>query len=211
MRNQTTTTKQYTMQLTLPLGDLEEEVSKRNLPLTSKPYDNKQTQMILDLELFTPDHHVARVIDEMIEALPDEQLFAHYVGGGRSSYHPKMMLKAILYGYSQKIYSCRGIEKLLRENLPAMWLAAMQQPDFRALNDFRGVRMKAFMDELFEAMIGKLIADNHITMEQYFLDGTKIEADANKYLFVWNKSTLRSEAKLKEKVQETLAHIHTLT
>ncbi|MNZ46870.1 hypothetical protein D3C78_645660 [compost metagenome] len=86
----------------------------------------------------------------------------------------------------------------------------MQQPDFRTLNDFRGVRMKAFMDELFETMIQKLIADNYITMEQYFLDGTKIEADANKYSFVWKKSTLRFEEKLKVKVQETLAHIHTL-
>ncbi|WP_234032712.1 IS1182 family transposase [Paenibacillus faecalis] len=167
--------------------------------------------MILDLEMYVPTHHVARVIDEMIEAIPDEQLFAHYTGGGRSSYHPKMMLKAILYGYSQKVYSCRGIEKLLQENIPAMWLAAMQQPDFRTLNDFRGVRMKAFMDELFETMIQKLIADNYITMEQYFLDGTKIEADANKYSFVWKKATLRFEEKLKEKVQATLAHIHTLT
>ncbi|MBE9915949.1 transposase [Paenibacillus donghaensis] len=161
--------------------------------------------MILNLELFIPDHHVARVIDEMIESIPDQQLFAHYTGGGRSPYHPKIMLKVILYGYSQKVYSCRGIEKLLQENLPAMWLAAMQQPDFR------GVRMKAFMDELFETMIQKLIADNYITMENYFLDGTKIEADANKYSFVWKKSTLHFEEKLKEKVQATLAHIHTLT
>ncbi|WP_424768228.1 transposase [Paenibacillus sp. sgz302251] len=206
-----TTTEQYTMQLTLPLGDMEEiEASKRRLAPTFKSYDNKQAQMILDLELFIPDHHVARVIDEMIESIPDQQLFAHYTGGDRCSYHPKMMLKVILYGYSQKVYSCRGIEKLLRENLPAMWLAAMQYPDFRTLNDFRGVRMKAFMDELFETMIQRLIADNYITMEQYFLDGTKIEADANKYSFVWKKSTLRFEAKLKEKVQETLAHIHTL-
>jgi len=211
MRNLTTTTEQYTMQEALPLGALEEKaVSKRTLAPTFKDYDNKQAQMILDLEMYIPSHHVARVIDEMIEAIPDEQLFAHYTGGGRSSYHPKMMLKVILYGYSQKVYSCRGIEKLLHENLPAMWLAAMQQPDFRTLNDFRGVRMKAFMDELFETMIQKLIADNYITMEQYFLDGTKIEANANKYSFVWKKSTLRSEEKLKEKVQATLAHIHTL-
>lgn len=211
MRNLTTTTEQYTMQEALPLGALEEKaVSKRTLAPTFKDYDNKQAQMILDLEMYIPSHHVARVIDEMIEAIPDEQLFAHYTGGGRSSYHPKMMLKVILYGYSQKVYSCRGIDKLLHENLPAMWLAAMQQPDFRTLNDFRGVRMKAFMDELFETMIQKLIADNYITMEQYFLDGTKIEANANKYSFVWKKSTLRSEEKLKEKVQATLAHIHTL-
>jgi transposase len=189
----------------------EQTASKRNLIPVFKAYDNKQMHMIWDLEALIPIHHVARVIDEMIEAIPDQQLFAHYIGGGRSSYHPKMMLKVILYGYSQKVYSCRGIEKLLQENIPAMWLAAMQQPDFRTLNDFRGVRMKAFMDELFETMIQKLIADNYITMEQYFLDGTKIEADANKYSFVWKKSTLRFEEKLKEKVQTTLAHIHTLT
>ena len=212
MRNRTTTNHDYTMQLALPLQDVEEKMMPtRHLAPTFKPYDNKQAQMILDLEMYVPTHHVARVIDEMIEAIPDQQLFAHYTGGGRSSYHPKMMLKVILYGYSQKVYSCRGIEKLLRENLPAMWLAAMQQPDFRTLNDFRGVRMKAFMDELFETMIRKLIADNYISMEQYFLDGTKIEADANKYSFVWKKSTLRFEEKLKEKVQATLAHIHTLT
>ncbi|WP_424769456.1 IS1182 family transposase [Paenibacillus sp. sgz302251] len=212
MRNLTTTNEQYTMQLALPLGGLEEKtVSKRMLAPTFKAYDNKQVHLILDLEALIPTHHVARVIDEMIEAIPDEQLFAHYVGGGRSSYHPKLMLKVTLYAYSQKVYSCRGIEKLLQENVPAMWLAAMQQPDFRTLNDFRGVRMKSLMDELFETMIRKLIDDNYITMENYFLDGTKIEANANKYSFVWKKSTLRFEEKLKEKVQATLQHIHAIT
>jgi transposase len=72
-----------------------------------------------------------------------------------------------------------------------MWLAAMQRPDFRTINEFRGVRMKALMDELFEAMILKLIEDRYITMENYFLDGTKIEANANKYSFVWKKSTIK--------------------
>ena len=110
-----------------------------------------------------------------------------------------MMLKVILYGYSQKVYSCRGIEKLIQENIPAMWLAAMQQPDFRTLNDFRGQRMKVLMDELFETMILKLIAENYITMENYFLDGTKIEANANKYSFVWKKSTAKFRRKIERK------------
>ena len=84
----------------------------------------------------------------------------------------------------------------------------MQTPDFRTINDFRGNRMKAMMDELFETMILKLIEDNYITMENYFLDGTKIEADANKYSFVWKKSTLRFRSEIKGKIQETLQHIH---
>ncbi len=168
---------------------------KRNLAPTFKPYDNRQVQWIYDIEALIPEHHVARVVDEMVEAIPDEQLFSYYVGGGRASYHPKMMLKIILFGYSQKVYSCRGIETLVRENIPAMWLAAMQQPDFRTINEFRHVRMKNLMDELFETMILKLIDEKYITFENYFLDGTKIEANANKYSFVWRKSTreFRSE------------------
>ncbi|MCP1189076.1 IS1182 family transposase [Priestia flexa] len=201
----------YNTQLTLLPETEEKKTSKRQLAPTFKPYDNRQIQAIFDIEALIPEHHVARVVDEMVEAVPDKTLFSHYKGGGRSSFHPKMMLKIILFGYSQKVYSCRGIEKLIRENIPAMWLAAMQQPDFRTINEFRGERMKVLMDELFEAMILKLIEDNYISMENYFLDGTKIEADANKYSFVWKKSTSKFEAKLREKIQETLQHIHELT
>jgi transposase len=177
---------------------------------TFKPYNNRQIQIIYDLELLIPENHEARVVDEMVEAIPDEKLFSYYVGGGRSPYHPKMMLKIILYGYSQKVYSCRGIEKLTQENIPTMWLAAKQQPDFRTINEFRGGRMKDFMDELFESMIHKLIEENYITFENYFLDGTKMEADANKYTFVWKRATSKFEEKLKEKIKETLQHIHEL-
>ncbi|BAQ10201.1 transposase [Bacillus sp. OxB-1] len=211
MSNPKTTTENYTTQLTLPIEVAEEtSVSKRRLSPTFKPYNNQQGFAILDLQDLIPEQHIARVIDEMIETIPDAQLFAHYSGGGRSPFHPKMMLKLILYGYSQKVYSCRGIEKLARESVPAMWLTAMQSPDFRTVNDFRGNRMKTMMDELFETMILQLIEDEYITMENYFLDGTKIEANANKYSFVWKKSTLRYEEKLKIKIQETLRHIHEL-
>lgn len=188
----------------------EKKTPKRQLAPTFKTYDNRQIQMIMDIEALIPEDHAVRVVDEMVEAVPDELLFSHYKGGGRSSFHPKMMLKIILFAYSQKVYSCRGIEKLIEENIPAMWLAAMQKPDFRTINEFRGERMKVLMDELFEAMILKLIEEKYITIENYFLDGTKIEANANKYSFVWKKATAKFEAKLKEKIQETLQHIHEL-
>ncbi len=68
--------------------------------------------------------------------------------------------------------------------------------------------MKAMMDELFETMILKLIEDKYITMENYFLDGTELEADANKYSFVWKKTTFHFEENLKKKIQETLRNIH---
>jgi transposase len=211
MCNPKITTENYNTQLTLLPVNEEKKKDKRQLAPTFKPYNNHQVQAIFDIESHIPENHVARVVNEMVEAVPDKQLFAHYTGGGRSSFHPKMMLKIILFGYSQKVYSCRGIEKLIDENIPAMWLAAMQKPDFRTINEFRGERMKVLMDELFEAMVHKLIEEKYITMENYFLDGTKIKADANKYSFVWKKSTTKFEAKLKENIQKTLQHIHELT
>lgn len=200
-----------TTQTTLPLEVIEEKVTASN-PATPlfKPYDNRQSTVIFDIQDYIPTHHVARVVDEMVERIPKEQLYRYYSGGGRPAFHPKMMLKVILYAYSQKIYSCRDIEKMTKENLPTMWLAGMQTPDFRTINAFRGKRMKAMMDQLFETMILQLIEDQWITMENYFLDGTKIEANANKYSFVWKKSTVRWEAQLKQRIQETLVHIDTI-
>ncbi|MFK4997782.1 transposase [Bacillus sp. N9] len=127
MCNPKTATEKYNTQTTLPL-EVKEETSKqkRQLSPTFKPYNNRQSFVIFDIEEHIPEHHVVRVVDEMVESIPDEQLFAYYSGGERSSFHPKMMLKVILYAYSQKVYSCHGIENLIGENLPAMWLAAMQ-------------------------------------------------------------------------------------
>ncbi|WP_408011213.1 transposase [Pseudalkalibacillus sp. A8] len=130
MCNLSITTENYNTEITPSPEEKKEEFNpKRTFPPTFKPYNNQQIQMIFDLQEFIPEHHVARVIDEMVEAIPDENLFSYYPGGGRSSFHPKMILKVILYGYSQKVYSCRGIEKLIHESIPAMWLAAMQSPD----------------------------------------------------------------------------------
>lgn len=53
------------------------------------PYDNRQITFIPDLEALVPENHIARVVDEMIEAVPDEVLFAHYKGDGKASYIPK--------------------------------------------------------------------------------------------------------------------------
>ncbi|WP_205414182.1 transposase, partial [Serratia marcescens] len=105
------------MEMTLE-GITEVEVSKENhKQLVFQPYTNRQSMMILDIESYIPEHHVARLVDEMIESIPDELLFSHYVGGGRAPYHPKMLLKVILYAYTQKTYSSRSIKRMVEESL----------------------------------------------------------------------------------------------
>ncbi|MEH6943452.1 transposase, partial [Bacillus sp. JJ722] len=153
---------------------------------------------------------VVRVIDQMIENVEEELFFVHYQCGGRSSFHPKMMTKVILYAYTQKVYSCRGIAKLIEENIPAMWLAALQKTDYRTINRFRTVQMEKLLPKLFEDMIHQIIDQKHITMQNYFLDGTKIEANANKYTFIWKKATTKYEEKLREKIDVVYQEIQAI-
>ncbi|WP_281759284.1 transposase, partial [Alicyclobacillus hesperidum] len=84
-----------------------------------------------------PPGHVVRVVNEAVNRISDDVFLKYYPGGGRSSFHPKMLTKVLVYAYTQKIYSSRQIAKALRENIPFMWLAARQTPDFRTINRFR--------------------------------------------------------------------------
>ena len=184
---------------------------KKQKKLVFQPYNNKQTMMILDIEMFVPENHVARFVDEMVESIPDEILYSHYVGGGRAPYHPKMLLKVILFAYTQKTYSSREIEKMLRENLPMMWLAGMQTPDHRTINDFRGVRMPKMMESVFEQFLIQLVEQGLVDLNHIFVDGTKIEANANKYTFVWRKSVENYEEKLRAKIKPIIQEIRKVT
>nr|WP_228409418.1 transposase [Radiobacillus deserti] len=178
-----------------------------NSSATFIDYNMGQLVLPMDFSDLIPEDHVVRVIHAMVEQVNDDIFFSQYQGGGRSSYHPKMMTKVILYAYTQKIYSCREIAKALREHLPMMWLAGQQTPDFRTINRFRSERMKAIIEPLFTELIKLLIDQEYISMDNYFLDGTKIEANANKYTFVWKKSVQRYEEKLQEKLDQTFADI----
>lgn len=106
------------------------------------------------------------------------------------------MLKIVLYAYTQKIYSSRKIAKQLNENIYFMWLSQYQAPDFRTINRFRTERMKEIIYETFFSIVDLLCDHGLVKLEDYFVDGTKVEANANKYTFVWKKATERYDRQL---------------
>ncbi len=71
----------------------------------------------LNLEEMIPQEHLVRQVDEIINRIDTSILDQQYEGGGTSAYHPVMLLKIILYAYSQRIFSSRRIAKALRENI----------------------------------------------------------------------------------------------
>jgi len=173
-----------------------------------KPYTPKQAMLMPgNLDEMIPEGHLVRVVDEMIDRLDIRPLKRQYKGGGTSAYHPRMLLKVLVYAYTQQTFSSRKIAKALRENIHYMWLSGMSQPDHRTVNRFRGVVMKEVVEEVFYGIVGQLLELGYVDLEKYFVDGTKIEANANRYSFVWKKSTDKYKANLQEKVRKLLDDI----
>jgi len=183
-------------------------MKRKSPPPVFKEYTQEQVILLpTDLGAQIPTKHLVRVVNKSIEKMDLSALLARYKGGGTSSYHPKMLLKVLVYAYTQQLYSSRKIAKALRENIYFMWLAGNQQPDFRTINRFRSEVVKDVIEDIFTSVLELLIEEGYVKLENYFLDGTKIEANANKYSWVWAKSTKRYKQKLQEKVRQLIDQI----
>ncbi len=183
-------------------------MSRQHNRVTFKRYEMHQASLLPpSFDELIPENHLVRVVNRAIEQIKLDPLLAQYKGGGTSSFHPKMMLKVLVYAYTQQIYTSRQIAKALRENIYFMWLSGRNQPDFRTLNDFRGKIMQPVIDQVFGAVVEYLVAEGYVKLEHYFLDGTKIEANANKHKVVWAKRNQHQQERLQTKLQTLLQEI----
>jgi transposase len=170
---------------------------------------HQQELFSLNLNDLVSKSHAARLIDQVVEKLDISSILAQYKGGGTSSYHPKMLLKILFYGYLNNVYSCRKLAKATTENIYFMWLSGGLQPDFRTINDFRGQKLKENIDKLFSQMVLMMVDLELVSLEKQFVDGTKIEANAHKYSFVWKKSVEKNKERLQTKIDAVLQEIGT--
>ncbi|MHB8857277.1 MAG: transposase [Bellilinea sp.] len=183
-------------------------MTKKSNVAVFKEYTMGQIVLLpMDLEEEIEPNHLVRVVHAAVEKMDLSQVYAQYAGGGTSSYHPKMLLKVLIYAYTQQIYSSRKIAKALRENIYFMWLSGNSHPDFHTINRFRGVVLKETINEIFSVMLQLLVESGCVKLENYFVDGTKLEANASKYSFVWAKNTKRYKEQVQAKVADLLEHI----
>ncbi len=180
----------------------------KNKQIRFKEYTMEQPSLLPpSLEELIPGNHLVRVVNRVVEELDIEPLLAKYKGGGTSSYHPRMMLKVIVYGYTQKIYSSRKIEKALWENIGFMWISGGNKPDFHTINNFRSATMKEAVRAVFGSMMEFLVEEGYVKMENYFTDGTKVGADSNPHKMVWAKKTQKYKERLQKQIEELLNEI----
>ena len=168
-----------------------------------KEYSPTQTFLIPPSfdELIEANHPV-RIVNDIVDKIDLKLLMEQYKGGGTSSYHPKMMLKVMVYSYLRNIYSSRKMEAALKENIHFMWLSGMNTPDHNTINSFRGHRLKDTLKDIFTQIVQLLAAEGLISLKEVYVDGTKIESVANRYTFVWGNSIKTNKEKIKKQIDE---------
>lgn len=159
--------------------------------------------------LFPPDlndlitaNHPVRVVNQVLEQIDITPLIQQYKPGGTSSYHPRMLLKVLVYGYINNIYSARKIEEALSQNICYMWLSGMQKPDHNTINRFRSQRLQKSLRPIFTQVVLLLCEEGLLSIKDLYTDGTKIEANANRYTFVWGNAIKTNKEKIKRQLNE---------
>lgn len=163
-------------------------------------YTMNQTTLPLEMNCYLPENHIVYSIHQVVEDLDDSQYHLIENDFGRPAYHPKVLLKALLFAYSEGIFSGRKIEKMMQENIAMQWLTGQTLVSYRTINRFRVSEVtKAILQDLYCTFSLRLKEEKLIEGKALFIDGTKFEADANKYTFVWKKATDQFYSTLKEK------------
>lgn len=163
-----------------------------------KSYHQHQGMLLPpSLDELIPSSHPVRIVDEVLSKIDIQPLIRRYKTGGSSSYHPGMLLKVLVYAYINNIYSSRKIEEALQQNIHYMWLSGMSQPDHNTINRFRSERLKEPLREIFVQVVQLLAAEGLLSIKELYTDGTKIEANANRYTFVWGNAIKTNKEKMK--------------
>ena len=166
--------------------------------------DHQRQAMLLppDLNDLVATNHPVRIVNAVLDKIDITALLKMYKPGGTSSYHPRMLLKVLIYGYINNVYSSRKIEEAVSQNINYMWLSGMSKPDHNTINRFRGKRLANTLKPIFNQVVLLLCEEGLLSIRDLYTDGTKIEASANRYSFVWGKAIKTSRERIKQQLGE---------
>ena len=162
-----------------------------------------QVCLPMNLEIIIPSDEPVRLLNAVLEELDYRKLTATYSRIGRIEYSPRLLFKVVLYACCRGIYSSREIERACRENVNFMYLLEGQNvPDHNTIARFRSQHLPEAVEDLLQQMVQLLVAHGEISFEEsaVFIDGTKIEANAGRYTFVWKTRVSKDQEKLGNKI-----------
>ena len=163
--------------------------------------DTIQLKMNFNTEIYVYDDVKLRLVKNIIERMDLSEIKKVYSSLGRKpTVNAVTMLEILIFCYSEGIFSSRSIEKSCKYDLRIKYLLDEQTPpDHSTINRFRQ-KIVELAPDLLNQMVQILIEENQIDLSSIYIDGTKIEAYANIYSFVWRGSIEKWQEKLKVKI-----------
>ena len=159
-----------------------------------------QVVLPLNIGYKIPDNDPVVLLSELCDELDYTKIYEKYLRTWRK-HSPKTLFKILVYGYMRKIFSSRGIEEACRRDICFMWLLNYEPtPDHSTITRFMDDKLSSEIEDLFYQLINKLYELGEIKFENLFVDGTKIEANANRYTFVWANAVKKNAEKLYQKI-----------
>ena len=178
---------------------MKESILQPDYTLTGCVY---QLALPADIGELIPATDSVRLLNDVLERMNYVKLYEAYARIGRSGWSPRSLFKVLAYGYMTGVHSSRALEQAIRRDINFMFLWGRQKvPDHATIARFRSERLAEAIDDLFMQLVHQLAAVGELSLENVFIDGTKIEANANRYSFVWKKSTQKNESKMQEKMR----------
>lgn len=152
------------------------------------------------------EDHLAYFVSDLVDDLDLCEIEAVYEDEerGQPPYHPRMMVKVLIYAYCVGVFASRRIEKRLAEDIAFRVLAAGNRPDFRTLSDFRKIHRKA-LEGLFEQVLRLAVKAGAMKLGRVAIDGSKVKANASKHKAMSYGRMKERERELREEVRRLFA------
>ncbi|MCI6693078.1 MAG: transposase, partial [Clostridium sp.] len=173
---------------------LKSNILQKNYTLNQKVY---QLKLPFDIDCIIPSNDSVRLLSQFVEEMDLTELYSTYFRVRENQVSPMKMLKIMLYAYMNGIYSSRDIEIACRRDINFMFLLeGASAPDHSTIARFRSLHFAPCSEKILGEMSNFLYKIGEVSGDNIFIDGTKIEAYANKYTFVWKKAVTKNMAKL---------------
>ena len=161
-------------------------------------------------ELSLPDDDPVYTLKKVMEDLDFSGLLANCSDNGRTGYNPIMMYAVVTYANMRGVRSVDRIVELCERDLAFIWLTRGQKPKRDAFYEFKGKKLTSeILDDLNYQFLRRLQKEGLVTLKELFIDGTKIEANANRYTFVWRGTINYHLAGLLDSIELTFTRYNT--
>ena len=175
-------------------------------------FEKGQLKINFDLyEIAIPDDDPVYTLKKVLEEMDYSDLLQQYSQKGRKGYNPIMLFAVLVYANMRGVRSVDRIVDLCQRDIAFIWLTKGKRPQRDAFYDFINKKLTGkILDGLHYQFIRMLKKEGLVTLEALFVDGTKIEANANRYTFVWRGSINYCLSCLLEKIDGLYSRYNTL-